>query len=122
NMHLASATSLCGPAGLAVDSAGNLYVADDNNSRVVMYPSGSTTATRVYGQPNFTSNGPGGGATGLANPIDVVVDRSGNLYVADWMDQRVVFYPTGSTTPTRVYGQPSLTTYQHPSGATGFIT
>ena len=45
-----SANSLNNPYGLAVDSSGGLYVADCGNNRVLFYPAGSTTATRVYGQ------------------------------------------------------------------------
>jgi sugar lactone lactonase YvrE len=45
------------PYGVALDSSGNLYVADSYNNRVLFYPSGSTTATRVYGQlGSFTTN------------------------------------------------------------------
>jgi hypothetical protein len=36
--------------GIALDSSGDLYVADFGNYRVLYYPSGSTTATRGYGQ------------------------------------------------------------------------
>src|SRR5271168_4156556 len=53
-----SANSLYGPNGIALDSGGNLYVADSYNSRVLFYPAGSTTATRVYGQGgSFTTGG-----------------------------------------------------------------
>ena len=45
-----SANSLNESYGLSVDSAGGLYAADFRNHRVLHYPSGSTTADRVYGQ------------------------------------------------------------------------
>ena len=42
---------------VALDSSGNLYVPDTGNNRVLFYPSGSTTATRVWGQlGSFTTN------------------------------------------------------------------
>ena len=45
------------PYDLALDRSGNLYVADSYNNRVLFYPAGSTTATRVYGQlGSFTTN------------------------------------------------------------------
>jgi hypothetical protein len=104
-----SANSLYNPYGVALDSSGNLYVADEVNSRVLFYPSGSTTATRVYGQlGSFTSNTANNGgisANTLNNPAAVALDSSGNLYVADFGNARVLFYPSGSTTATRVYGQ-----------------
>ena len=104
-----SANSLAYPAGVALDSSGNLYVGDGNNSRVLFYPFDSTTATQVYGQGgSFTSNTANNGgisANSLENPAGVAVDSGGNLYVADSYNSRVLFYPSGSTTATRVYGQ-----------------
>jgi hypothetical protein len=104
-----SANSLYYPFGVALDSSGNLYVADPINSRVLFYPSGSTTATRVYGQGgSFTTrtyNNGGISANSLADPFGVALDSSGNLYVPDFYNNRVLFYPSGSTTATRVYGQ-----------------
>src|SRR5664280_632792 len=100
-----SANSLAYPFGVALDSSGNLYVADYPNSRVLFYPSGSTTATRVYGQGgSFTTNNPNNGgvsANSLYGPYGVALDSSGNLYVADAENRRVLFYHSGSTTATR---------------------
>ena len=103
------ASSLNDPVGVVLDSSGNLYVVDDGNSRVLFYPAGSTTATRVYGQNgSFTTNQENNGgvsANSLRLPAGVALDSSGGLYVADWGNNRVLFYPAGSTTATRVYGQ-----------------
>jgi sugar lactone lactonase YvrE len=105
-----SANSLAYPTGVAVDAKGNLYVADRGNARVLYYPAGSTTATRVLGQGGSfttgTSNKGGISAKSLSNFLDeVMVDGSGNLYVADVGNNRVLYYPKGSATATRVYGQ-----------------
>lgn len=105
-----SAASLNHPWGLAVDSEG-LYVADYYNSRVLFFPRGSTTATRVYGQPDFTSatsNNGGVSAASLSYPEAVAVDGAGGLYVSDSANNRVLYYPPGSTTATFAYGQDSL--------------
>src|SRR5438552_1279354 len=56
---VATAATLADPSGLALDGVGNLYVADFGNSRVLMYTppfSIGIAATRVFGQPNFTSS------------------------------------------------------------------
>ena len=102
------ANSLNGPLGGAFDSSGNLYVADSYNNRVLFYPAGSTTATRVYGQggsfTSYTQNNGGVSANSLDYPYGVALDSSGNLYVADNRNSRVLFYPAGSTTATQVYG------------------
>jgi sugar lactone lactonase YvrE len=104
-----SADSLSFPRGLALDSGGNLYVADAGNSRVLFYLAGSTTATRVYGQlGSFTSNTANNGgvsANSLTFLAGIALDSNDNLYAADYTNQRVLFYPAGSTTATRVYGQ-----------------
>ncbi len=64
--------------GIALDSSGNLYVADEYNNRVLFYPAGSTTATRVYGQSgSFTSNTANNGgisANSLRQPCGVALD------------------------------------------------
>ncbi len=104
-----SATSLNGPWGMVLDSSGNLYIADTGNNRVLYYPAGSTTATRVYGQAgSFTSttaNNGGVSATSLAGSEEIALDSYGNLYASDYHNNRVLYYPAGSTTATRVYGQ-----------------
>ena len=109
---------LSSPFALALDSNGNLYVADSGNNRVLFYPAGSTTATQVYGQGgSFTSNAQNNGgvsANSLFSPQAVVVDSGGNLYVADYFNSRVLFYPSGSTTATRVYGQGGSFTSNNP--------
>jgi sugar lactone lactonase YvrE len=116
---LASATSLCGPTGVAVDSAGNLYVADTDNHRVLEYnaplanPSApNVTADLVFGQGSpgndFSadscadgSNGnPAPSATGLCGPRGVAVDSAGNLYVADSENNRVLEYNTPLANPS----------------------
>ncbi|MES0489396.1 MAG: NHL repeat-containing protein [Leptospirales bacterium] len=107
-----SPESLSTPYGVAFDSDDGIYVADGGNNRVLYYASGgptSGTASRVYGQAGdfttSTANNGGISADTLSTPIGVVVDSFGGLYVADAGNNRVLYYPSGSTTATRVYGQ-----------------
>ncbi|HNI25135.1 MAG TPA: hypothetical protein PLJ29_02165, partial [Leptospiraceae bacterium] len=107
-----SANSLNLPQGLAVDSIGNLYITETSNSRILYYPSGSTTATKVYGQngsfSSNTANNGGISANSLNNPVAIALDAGGNLYAADSQNNRILYYPSGSTTATKVYGQPDF--------------
>ena len=78
-------TGLSGPKGVAVDAAGNLYVVDPGNNRVLKLPAGSATETALP-------------FTGLKEPYDVAVDAADNLYVVDPNNRRVLKLPAGSTT------------------------
>lgn len=112
-----SATSLGAPMGVAVDSSGNLYVADAGNNRILAFTAPITSnmaASRVFGQPNFTSNianNGGSGPASLHRPIGIAIDSNGNLYVADNQNNRVLEYNTvfsSDTVADRVFGWPDF--------------
>ncbi len=105
-----TANSLDSPAGVILDSSGGLYISDNSNSRILYFSTGSTTATRVYGQNgSFTTNTQNNGgrsANSLQFPfLGLALDSSNGLYVSDSFNNRVLYYPSGTTTATRVYGQ-----------------
>lgn len=76
--------ALHNPQGLAIDTAGNLYIADVGNARVRKV-SASGAITTVAGTGTLGFSGDGGPATSasLSYPFAVAVDASGNLYIAD---------------------------------------
>jgi NHL repeat/IPT/TIG domain len=85
----ATAANLDSPEGVAVDAAGNVYIADSLNNRVRMVtPSGTITTIAGTGRPGFDGDGP---ATehGLNGPGGIVLDGSGNLYIADKSSHRI---------------------------------
>jgi uncharacterized protein (TIGR03437 family) len=117
--------------GIAIDSSAtppHLYIADTINNRILGFKdirnvSFGAKADIVIGQPDFQRtliNYPAGdptkpNASGLYLPIGLTLDSSGNLYVADRGNSRVVRFPTPFATPTMlpaadlVLGQFSLT-------------
>ena len=101
---------LSAPRGLVFDSNENLYVADSGNNRILFFPKGSTTATRVYGQANFNIGSPNRGSTTAQNslntPQGISLSPSGELFIADFTNNRVVVYAKDdSSTAIRVLGQ-----------------
>ncbi|HLK64689.1 MAG TPA: IPT/TIG domain-containing protein [Bryobacteraceae bacterium] len=80
----ATQASLNQPEGVAVDSAGNLYIADTFNNVIRMVaPNGTISTMAGTGFPGSAGdNGPASSAT-LFLPTDVAVDASGTLYIAD---------------------------------------
>ena len=83
NDVLATSAPLDHPTGVAVDSAGNLYIADSENNRICAVSNGVITTVAGNGTPGFSGdNGPATSAH-LGNPEGVAVDSAGNLYIAD---------------------------------------
>jgi sugar lactone lactonase YvrE len=70
------------PAGIAVDKAGNLYVADYGNNLIRKITPGGLVSTFAGSGMQGSVNGPANLAT-FNEPTGIAVDASGNLYVAD---------------------------------------
>jgi hypothetical protein len=104
-----------GTTGVAADRAGDMFIADQNNGRVRMVPTGSGTffgqamkAGDVYtvaGDGQFGFSGDGGPAVhaALSDPADVALDRAGNPVIADTYASRIRVVPAATGT---CYGQP----------------
>ena len=93
SVQLANSTVIGGeallyPAGVAVDGAGDVYIADLQNNRVVeVTPAGKTS---VLSTGSLTAPSGSLSATALYQPLGVAVDGAGDVYIADQQDNRVV--------------------------------
>ncbi len=115
-----SAASLNAPIGIGVDPSGILYVADNGNHRVLLFPLGpevasaGSNASKVVGQANFQDAGAANSQARLRNPADVALGSGGVFYVADSGNNRILefqgglFLPTAGASAVRVLGQPSF--------------
>lgn len=118
-----SAASMNRPYSVYVDAAGRLWVADLSNARVVRFDNASTIgnfapANKVLGQPDFTTitiNTGGISASTMNRPISVYGDASGNLYVSDRDNRRVMRFNNAAAKDNgdpadAVLGQPDFVT------------
>ncbi|MFY9728903.1 MAG: hypothetical protein WAJ87_25615 [Bryobacteraceae bacterium] len=91
----AANAELDGPSGLAVDLAGNLYIADSGNNRVRMVSTGVITTVAGNGTPGFSGDHSSATGAELYGPSGVAVDANGNLYIADYFNNRVRMVSNG---------------------------
>ena len=82
---VATSTSLNQPGGVAMDGAGNLYIADTNNNviRKVNLNTGAISTAAGTGAPGYTGDGGLATSATLNSPEGIAVDGAGDLFIAD---------------------------------------
>lgn len=95
---------LHGPAGLTVDSDGNLFIATDHRVRRVDATTGIITTVAGTGTPGFSGDGAPATSARLKNPTGVAVDSGGNVFVADHDNGRIRRIDSESGVITTVAG------------------
>ncbi len=97
----ATSASLNLPAGVSVDNSGNIYIADTYNNRIRKVNTLGTIST-LAGNGTSTFAGDGGPATSasLNLPTGVFADASGNIYIADYANNRIRMVAIGGVITT----------------------
>jgi sugar lactone lactonase YvrE len=81
------------PAGVAVDKAGDLFVSERSNNRILEFVppfSNGMNASMVIGQTSFVSSVAATTQSNLSFPAGIALDGAGNLFVADQSNNRVL--------------------------------
>lgn len=92
-----SSTKMNRPMGVYADTAGRLWVCEDNNNRAIRFDAAATKANGaaadgVLGQPDFVSNTINASRNGVGNVRGVFGDVAGRLYLADESNNRIVIF------------------------------
>ncbi len=106
---LATASEINAPYGVSVDDSGNIYIADTYNHRIRRVDAVTGSITTVAGNGSAAFSGDGGPATSasLNNPRKVIVDKGGNIYIADTNNNRIRMVDASSGIITTVAGNGS---------------
>jgi sugar lactone lactonase YvrE len=96
----ATSASLAYPNGVAVDAAGNLFIADTANQRIrKVTPDGVITTLSGNGTFGFAGDGGAPSSAQLAYPYSVVVDGNNNIFIDDTYSNRIRKIASASTAP-----------------------
>lgn len=93
------------PRAITVDRSGRLWVSEYSNNRVVWFNdafgtvSNQPDADGVLGQPDFTSNSTATTQSGMFNPYGLAVSSTGDLFVADALNNRVLMFANAAYKP-----------------------
>ncbi|MGQ9634639.1 MAG: NHL repeat-containing protein [Bryobacteraceae bacterium] len=115
------------PFGLALDSSGNLYIADQFNNRVrKLTPDGKLSTVAGTGKASYSGDGGSATEAALNHPCGIAIDSAGNLYIADTANNSIrkvtsagtisTFAGTGSIGNTGDDGEATKAVLDHPIG------
>ena len=107
------------PVAMAFDTAGYLYVADNNNERIQKYPPASVSGTA--GVTVAGGNGQGSAANQLYAPRGIFVNKAGDLYVSDPGNTRIQLWPQSAPDSTYIPTVPGSHTATY-LGANGCVS
>ena len=97
------------PTGVAMDGAGNLYIAGYADHRIRKVDStGTITTVAGTGGPGFSGDGGPATEARLTNPYNVALDGAGNIYIADTINHRIRKLTPVGPAATQIYYFPHL--------------
>jgi sugar lactone lactonase YvrE len=101
----ATLTRLDAPQAVAVDAAGDVFIADTDNNRVdEVRPDGRIVSFAGNGRPGYAGDGGPAALAQLTEPTGVAVDSAGNVYIADASNNVIRRVDTGTGVITTVAG------------------
>lgn len=106
---------LNGPSAIALDPAGDLFIADTGNSRIRMVANGVITTVVGNGTVGFSGDGGAASSAELDGPSGLAMDPAGNLYISDTGNHRIREVSNGVITTVAGGGESS----SFPGSATG---
>jgi trimeric autotransporter adhesin len=107
-----TSAQLWNPQGVAVDVSGSIFIADTSNHRIRLINSAGIISTYAgTGASDFSGDSASATSAGLSYPSGVTVDASGNLYIADYNNNRIrkVIRSTGTIVSYAGSGSPGST-------------
>lgn len=122
---IAAAATLHYPTGVAVDTAGNLFISDSYNNVIRMVEVLTTKITTVVGNGYAGFGGDLGFPTGanLFHPYDVAVDTFGSIYIADANNERIrKVLPASLLSVKEVISEVGVSAYPNPFDNTITVT
>ncbi len=108
----ATSARLSYPCGVALDSSGNVYIADTYNDRIrkVVVVTGIITTIAGTGASSYSGDGGAATSAALYNPSGIAIDSSRNIFIADSYNNRIRKITAETQSPTAIPTvTPSLT-------------
>jgi trimeric autotransporter adhesin len=112
----ATAAEINAPNGVYVDASGNVYIGDSQNNRIrIVNTSGIINTIAGNGAGSYSGDGGPATAAEIDYPYGVAVDPSGNIYLADYSNNRIRYITSITTGTDNIASHNEVITYPSPT-------